>query len=532
MNRFFAFLISFVLLAVVADAAHPESVVAPIPASQQVARQKAKSAPTPQIPGIRFELEPKPAEEGGPGPTDVAGNQPEDLNVAPGGRPATAASGIRFELEPKPADEGEPGPTDVAGNPPEDLNLVPGGRPATAASGIRFELEPKPADEGEPGPTDVAGNPPDDLNLVPGGQPATAASGIRFELEPKPSDEQDPSATDAAAPPDDTLGGVNFDTFTNSTVTGPVRPMSSAAAFDPVSSPESFDYVENGRNPAIQLMIVVKLVVTVGGSPPVPEVVPPPLPEKPGLWSAIRRVFAFNGGLDVSVAGLGPSRPALSAYRVGSLTGTSLAPVQPRSSSRSQSGSNPIQMFLTNVGNSTGEAFTAHIFNNSDQDVDFSFEGLVVEPLKQEAKQRVQQQLSQLMSKNPLTAQLDAYCLEFLRAPPSVDTMFQIAPKALQDQFVPMRNILSASQQLQDLSLLPPDSDLTNYFHSIRQWAMWTTEEGFDLGSFADSFVEHTKRQIEQAGQQWTSQFDQVLRGAAPARWANIQRILQTAGVQ
>jgi len=186
-------------------------------------------------------------------------------------------------------------------------------------------------------------------------------------------------------------------------------------------------------------------------------------------------------------------------------------------------------MFLTNLGSSTGEAFTGHFVNDSTDPLELDVRGLVVEPLNEQAQQIVREQLEQALPRNPLSAQLNAYCLEFLRLPPLAEQMFQLAPRDAQEQFAPTRDVLEAAEQLNDMGLLPADSDPEAYFHSITQWAVWTEQQGFDEAAFTDAFVDHTREQVEAAGNQWTDQFDEVLRGAAPARWQNITRILETA---
>jgi len=298
-----------------------------------------------------------------------------------------------------------------------------------------------------------------------------------------------------------------------------------------VANPDNFISVPNGRDATVQLMIVVEIKLTAAGRDFVPL---PPAPAAPSLFSALRRVFSFRG-LNASaqrgnaVWRSSTSSPLRPVVRTVANREGPMSPLAGRPGSGSGAQNNPFQMFLTNVGNSTGEAFTGHFLNNGDQPMDIDVKGLVVEPLKEEAQKLVQEQLQKILPENPLQASLDAYCLEFLRLPPQAEQMFQLAPKQLQDQFAPIRDLLDVSKQLNNLGLLPADSDPASYFHAINQWAIWTKEEGFSLDSFADAFVDHTRKQVEAAGNQWTSQFDEVLRGAAPARWANITRILETA---
>jgi len=314
------------------------------------------------------------------------------------------------------------------------------------------------------------------------------------------------------------------------------------APFD-LGQPGNSNPIANGRNPLIQLMIVdevgnVLVQVNVGDDPPVEA------PTPVTLWSAMTRLFSpstkISGGALAPAATSG-SAPLLSGTvawgtAAGFLRATMPArarTLEPTPIPVVQQGANGLQVFLTSLGTSSGEAFVMQAFNSGSAPVDMSAAGLVVEPLKEEIKKQVQQQLQQQLSKligdNPVTQRLNAYCLEMFKAPPSLDSMFQIASGDLQQQFAPLKHIMSASKALQDVGLLNPDSDPLGYFHSIRQWSIWSKEEGFDQPGFTDAFVEHTKKQVEDAGQQWSPQSDATLRSAAPNRWGDIQRIIGEA---
>lgn len=314
-------------------------------------------------------------------------------------------------------------------------------------------------------------------------------------------------------------------------VTGGGNSGAIGATFDPIGDPQPFISVPGGRDATVQLMIVDEVKIVAPGREPVL----PPTPEAPSLWSAIRRVFSFRGLSASAARGNVVWRSSTSgagALRVAPRGAGTVGAEEPRAAAASPlpaNQNNPFQMFLTNIGSSTGEAFTGQFLNSGDAPMDIDVKGLVVEPLKEEAQKIVQEQLQRILPQNPVTTQLDAYCLEFLRLPPSAEQMFQLAPKALQDQFAPIRNVLDAAKQLNDLGLLPPDSDPTAYFHAITQWAVWAKEEELEQDSFTDAFVDHTRKQVEAAGNSWTDQFDDVLRGAAPARWQNITRILEAA---
>jgi hypothetical protein len=191
-----------------------------------------------------------------------------------------------------------------------------------------------------------------------------------------------------------------------------------------------------------------------------------------------------------------------------------------------------VQIFLANVGNSTGEAFIAQIYNTGSSPITLAGGPLVVEPLKQEVQDRVRAQLAELGGLDPLQMNLDAYCLEFLKLPPLPGQIFQIAGQQLQERYAPVRDILARSRELFDAGRLTPDTAPQDYFHAIRQWAIWTDEQSFDQSSYTRAFIEHTRKSVESRGQAWDPDFDNVLRGAAGGRWNDIQTILSEAGLR
>ncbi|MBY0497934.1 MAG: hypothetical protein K2Y23_27320 [Cyanobacteria bacterium] len=193
----------------------------------------------------------------------------------------------------------------------------------------------------------------------------------------------------------------------------------------------------------------------------------------------------------------------------------------------------PVQMLLTSLGQSTGQAFDLQVFNGTGRSFKLAAQSLVVEPLKDEVKRQVQNGMQQLIrsTSNPITAKINGYCLEFLKAPPTAGTLFKIAAPELQQRFAPMRQIMDASRRVQQLGQLRPDSNPDGYFHSIRQWAMWTVEQKLNEKTFANSFVEHTKKAVTAQKQPWSNDTENIIRKAAPNRWNDIQKVLSAAGV-
>jgi hypothetical protein len=160
-----------------------------------------------------------------------------------------------------------------------------------------------------------------------------------------------------------------------------------------------------------------------------------------------------------------------------------------------------------------------------------SADGLVVEPveLAEEARQRLEGEIRELASQSPITAKLDAYCLDFLREPPDLGTVFRVADQQVQHQFAPLAKVLQAGRRRYDQGLLSPDSDPEEYFHSIRQWALWSVQENLDMGSFGDVFLEHTRKNFETAGQPWTGEVEELVKSLVPNRWQDIAAIVEEA---
>jgi hypothetical protein len=276
-----------------------------------------------------------------------------------------------------------------------------------------------------------------------------------------------------------------------------------------------------GRNDGFQLMMIEIRVANADGIV---------VPGRAGTTSRGARHESNRGPLGVlpSLMSWLRPRPAFLSSRETSTPWSPPAEVQPRRAARPS----PVQMLLTSLGQSTGEAFDLQIFNPGGKPLKLAAEALVVEPLKDEAKKQLQSAAQRLLaSGSPVTAKVNGYCMEFLKAPPSLGTVFKIASPELQQRFAPMRQIMDASRRVQQLGQLRPDSNPDGYFHSIRQWAMWTVEQKLNDKTFANAFIEHTKKAVTAQKQPWSNDTENVIRKAAPNRWNDIQKVLSAAGV-
>lgn len=200
----------------------------------------------------------------------------------------------------------------------------------------------------------------------------------------------------------------------------------------------------------------------------------------------------------------------------------------------SSDGAPEVRTWLRSLGVSTGDAFELVLDGDAAAIPAAAAAGLAVEPvqLMESAKQAVQKELEQLMRQNPVTATIRGYCLEFTRTPPAMGQMFRIAGADVQKQFAPLRGILKAGDDLFAAGMLNPDSDPIGYMHSIKQWALWASEEGFDLGSFGEAFVDHTRKNFEAAGREWSGQVEDAVRGVVPNRWNDIEQVLTRADMR
>ena len=409
-----------------------------------------------------------------PGAADVVAVDPLVFVMnPPGADDLVAVPPLEFDINPPPAEDLVAVPPlefDINPPPAEDLVAVPP---------LEFDINPPPAE-------DLVAVPPLEFDInPPPAEDLVAVPSLEFDINPPSADDlvaPDPLEFRISPPGDETDPGLP----------DPWRP-------DLIAFPELVIPFPGERDPGTQLMIVVRILASV---PPTREdgvATVMGTPSQPSLWSAVL---------------YRPAMPLAAAARVASQQ------------------SSPLQLFMSSTGNSSGNAFNANLGNTSLRPVTLNAVGVVVEPLAASAQQQMQRQLTQILPTNPLGLPLTGFCLEFLQSPPTAGQLFQVASKELQERFAPMRNILAASQRLNDLGSLLPDSDPAPYFDSIRQWSLWSFSEGFDQQGFADAFVEHTRNAFVDDGAEWTQEIEGLVRELAPARWENITKVLDEARLQ
>jgi len=188
-------------------------------------------------------------------------------------------------------------------------------------------------------------------------------------------------------------------------------------------------------------------------------------------------------------------------------------------------------IWLESLGGSTGEVFRAHVVGPAGGPLEF--DGLfAVEPvsLSPEERDRALESVRRSAGSH-LDVQANFYCLQFGAAAPPEGVVYRIAPPADQERFQPAARALAAARALYEEGSLSPDTSPESYFHSIRQWSVWTLEKAFDREGFIEAFIEHARKNVEDAGQQWSDEFAERVERSAEGRWQDIAMVLERAGL-
>ncbi len=189
----------------------------------------------------------------------------------------------------------------------------------------------------------------------------------------------------------------------------------------------------------------------------------------------------------------------------------------------------PLRVVFASTGESSGDAMTMTVVNNGPEALSLLASGFVLEPLGNVNGGQVQRALASLKGRRT-TVTVSTYCLEMLKAPPVPGMIYRLAPPAVQRQYATLGRLMDASRQLKDAGGLHPDSDPVQYFHSIRQWAIWSAERGFkDVDAFGQAFVDHAHKNYAESGQAWTRQIEDAVRGLVPGRWQDIRKVMDAA---
>jgi hypothetical protein len=186
-------------------------------------------------------------------------------------------------------------------------------------------------------------------------------------------------------------------------------------------------------------------------------------------------------------------------------------------------------LYVVAQGGPTGEVFQVRIVQPESGPVEI--DGLVaVEPVAATAEDRArfERELERMPGQRYVTTAA-GYCLEMDALAPPAGTVYRVAPAVKQAAFAPMRRALDAARRLRDAGALHPDSDPDDYYHSIRQWAVWSVEKGYDREGYLDGFVERMEKNFREAGRPWSGDVAAAVRSFGEGRWTDIAAILEAA---
>ena len=256
--------------------------------------------------------------------------------------------------------------------------------------------------------------------------------------------------------------------------------------------------------------------------------------EIPGLRVARDEVPSLRGAFAQIWSALTRGRPSFLATVVPDRPSIWLDPLRgaPRSGAQGVTRATRVHAYLSSLGNSTGEAFDIQIVNDGSEPVRLGGDGVVVQPVKSGTDKAMRTELQQIASRSTgkVSARANAYCLEFKLKPPASGNLFEVSDEATQQKYAPAREILRASRRLQAAGELMADSDPRDYYHAIRQWAIWTHEQRFTMEGYRAAFIDRTRKNVEALGRKWSKDLETALIAYVPHRWDDITKILREAG--
>jgi hypothetical protein len=191
-----------------------------------------------------------------------------------------------------------------------------------------------------------------------------------------------------------------------------------------------------------------------------------------------------------------------------------------------------LRIYVTSRGELGDSAIEVNVVSSEPQPVELTGGAVVLEPVnltRQATEQLLAERRALARRGQESTTTADAYCLELLRELPTAGTVFRIAGAELQQRYAPIQGVLDAARKIRDVGQLAPDSDPEGYFHSIRQWAIWSLEERLDEDEFGEAFLEQTRKNFDNLGREWTDEVEELVRGLVPNRWRDIQKVLEAA---
>jgi hypothetical protein len=220
----------------------------------------------------------------------------------------------------------------------------------------------------------------------------------------------------------------------------------------------------------------------------------------------------------------------LTAAIATALAMPSSATLAAQAQSVSATGSDEPLIWLEALGGSTGDVMKVHVVNSGPDPI--AIDGFfAVEPvdITPEERDRIFESVKAAAG-NHVELTIPFYCLEFGAAAPAAGIVYRLAPRAAQEAFAPAARAMEAARTLHESGLLSPDTNPESYFHSIRQWSIWTLEQRFDRAGFLNAFVEHTRKNAEARGIAWSDAVAAAARVSAEGRWEDVAKVIEEAG--
>lgn len=225
-----------------------------------------------------------------------------------------------------------------------------------------------------------------------------------------------------------------------------------------------------------------------------------------------------SGGSGTTVAVNATENPDAIASSVASLTTFGMP------------GGPQLAALALSTGNSTGTGAFKVLVANAGPAANVNAEGLVVEPVPPSDKERVLAEWSRVVdAANAVVEGIpEGYCLEREKRPPSPEELFMISTLGKNERFAPEQRIIESGRRLADADQLHPEegNDPEGYLHSILQWSIWVREGNFDEQQFTETFVQHTRTNLEANGFEWSDEIEDMVRDWAVVRWTDINNVL------
>src|SRR3984893_8464353 len=128
-----------------------------------------------------------------------------------------------------------------------------------------------------------------------------------------------------------------------------------------------------------------------------------------------------------------------------------------------------------------------------------------------------------------MIGRLQGFSVDVPKTPPPAGTMYRLADARQQERLKPLRQIVRAADNLGAARGLHPDGDPAEYMDFVKQYAIWTALERWDLRTFGEQFTARTKKQLETLKRPWTRDIESQVRAMVPGRWADVHAVMNEA---